>query len=78
MIYCIKQAVFTFQFKPDKFVSFSNPFTVHKVKISVMQPERLARKPLEIASAVTNSEIVQYTFEYQQKNEAWKVSGGLH
>lgn len=38
MIYCIKQAVFTFQFRLDEFVSFSNLFTVHKVNISVKQP----------------------------------------
>lgn len=78
MIYCIKQAVFTFQFRLDKFVSFSNPFTVHKVNVSVMQPERPARKPLEIASSVTNLEIVQYIFKSQQKSEACKVAGGLH
>lgn len=67
-----------FQFRLDKFVSFSKPFTVHKVNISVKQPQRPAKKPLEIASSVTNLEIVQYIFKSQQKNEAWRVAGGFH
>lgn len=67
-----------FQFRLDKFVSFSNPFTVHKVNNSVKQPERPAKKPLEIASRVTNLEIVRSIFKSQQKNEAWKVAGGFH